>query len=186
MQGRIVFTMVLLVLLFSLIACSKQNQEQNDRDINEKEMVVEKQEGDYELKFISEKASYAPHEKIDIDVQVKYIGLNDEVLIEHGGFSPVKYEVVEKKRGITVPAAEPSILSQTTLKRDQWYTFRFEKSGEVKQDKFHQEYFNEEGFPKGHYTIEAAFSFLSDEEDKYNITGGDATIVIGSIDIIVE
>jgi hypothetical protein len=177
--------MVLLVLFFGLIACSKQNQGQNKQG-SEKEMIVEKQEGDYELKLIAKKGSYAPHEKIDIVAQVKYIGSEDEVVIEHGGFSPVKYEVVENKRGIAISSVEPSILSQTTLNRDQWYPFEFEKSGEVKQDKFHQEYFNEEGFPKGHYTIEATFSFLSDEEDKYNITGGNATIVIGSIDIIVE
>lgn len=185
MQRRIVFTMVSLVLLFSLIACSKQNQGQDDQG-GEKELIVEKQAGDYELKLRTRKGSYAPHEKVDINVGVKYIGPKDEVLIEHGGFSPVKYEVVENKRGITVPAAEPSILSQTMLKRGQWYLFEFEKSGAVEPDKFYQEYFNEEGLPKGHYTIKATFSFLSDEDEKYNITGSDAAIVIGSIDIIVE
>ncbi|MBB6444833.1 hypothetical protein [Bacillus benzoevorans] len=181
MQKRNVFTMVLLVLLFSLISCSKQDQDQSD-----KEIIVEKQEGDFELKLFSQKGRYAAHEKINIYAQVKYIGPKEEVMIEHGGFTPIKYEVVENKRGITIPTVESSILNQTTLKRNQWYTFKFEKSGEVKEDKFHQEYFNEEGFPKGSYTIEAAFSFQSDEEDRYRITGSGAAIVTGSIDIIVD
>ena len=73
MQRRIVFTLVSLVLLFSLIACSKQNQEQHAKDRSEKEMIVEKQEGDFELKLISKKRTYAANEKINIFIKVSIL-----------------------------------------------------------------------------------------------------------------
>jgi hypothetical protein len=154
---KISLVLYLILLSFSLLGC---NAEKNIGS-NGNKSIVEKQAGDFELKLISKKESYSLHEKTNIIVQIQYIGSMDEVLINHGGFTPVSYKVIENNRGITIFPVAPSILNQMTFKKNQWYTFEFDKSGEVKKDKFHQEYFNKEGFPKGHYTIQASFSFMS-------------------------
>jgi hypothetical protein len=181
---KISLVLYLILLSFSLLGCNAD--EKNNTGSNGNKSIVEKQAGDFELKLISKKESYSPHEKTNIIVQIKYIGSKDEVLIKHGGFTPVSYKVIENNRGITITPVAPSILNQMTFKKNQWYTFEFDMSGEVKKDKFHQEYFNKEGFPKGHYTIQASFSFMSKEKGKYDVTGNYATILIGSIDIKVD
>lgn len=182
MQRKMSISICLLLLFISLFACSQQNENAG----KDKERIIEKEAGDFVLKFVSEKDAYAPHEESAIYVQVKYIGPENAKVIEHGGFSPVKFEVNERNRHITLPYIEPMILGQTSFKREQWYTFPFEKSGEVKEDKFYQEYFQKKGFPKGHYTIRAVFTFMSDEKDKYHISDGSVSIDIGSMDIKVK
>jgi hypothetical protein len=68
-----------------------------------------------------------------------------------------------------------------TLVKDTWYTFEFSKSGEVLEDEFHQEYFNEEEFPAGEYEIEAVFSIETNE-----VMRSFAPIIIGKLEIVVK
>jgi hypothetical protein len=128
---KISLVLYLILLSFSLLGCNAD--EKNNTGSNGNKSIVEKQAGDFELKLISKKESYSPHEKTNIIVQIKYIGSKDEVLIKHGGFTPVSYKVIENNRGITITPVAPSILNQMTFKKNQWYTFEFDKSGEVKK-----------------------------------------------------
>jgi ABC-type metal ion transport system substrate-binding protein len=91
--------LVVLLMLFTLIAnaCASQPKGKGDLSLQKQvKIVTEKKEGDYIVKFVSDKKQYAPHEPLKILTQIKYVGPNDKLVVEHGGFSPVSYTVTKK------------------------------------------------------------------------------------------
>ncbi len=193
MKHFLFYSVIFSILLFST-ACSFSNvSNSNEQDaqssgagpINEKsENVIVKNKSDlFHLQLESTKSVLQPHEKESISAKVKYIGPEEEITIEHGGFTPILFTVTENSRNITIDPVQPSILLSTTYKKNKWYTYEFTKTGGIGQDPFLLEYFNEDGFPKGEYTIKAEFSF---EHDEKNIVVDEHTIEIGKIDISVR
>lgn len=111
------------------------------------------------LELTSIAKQYKEHEKDSITAHLKYTGPDNEVRISHGGFSPIEFSVKELKKNKDIGGVSQTILSSTTLKKDEWLEVPFSKSGEITKDEFIKEYFNKDGFPKGKYEITATTDF---------------------------
>jgi hypothetical protein len=150
--------MVVFYLILAVLVLSGCNFSSKDK------IVIEKEEGPFVVRLESEKL-YKPFEKENITAMIKYIGDEPELTISHAA-TLFWFDMTEHTRGIEITGDNHSVQTFTTLKEGQWYKESFEKSGELRNDPFIQEYFNKEGFPVGEYTVKAIALFSLDELNK--------------------
>ncbi|WP_091660438.1 hypothetical protein [Alteribacillus iranensis] len=139
-------------------------EETTGSSLNEEEIIQEQKEGDFVFRAVSEKKTYNPHEPVHIAGMIRYGGKKESVEVGHGGFQLMRFKVEEKTRDITIDWAHASIFSQTTLTNDEWHIETFEKTGEIGETEFHEEFFNKEGLPEGQYVITISTDLQIDEE----------------------
>lgn len=136
------------------------------------ERITEVEQNDFRLKFVSAQDQYKVGQKVQLTASLEYIGEKEEIEIFHA-MSPFIFEVKERTRNIKIPYPMEQPLVTTRLVKNEAYLQTYQKSagyGSHDPNKaFIKEFLEEEGFPKGEYTITLVSDFWTANENDEKI-----------------
>lgn len=177
------FRMGLFIIMVMLLgACSNEGEPSAEaapsvEKLADQELSSESeiQQGDFVLRLVSKKKSYGSDEKVLMTAMLKYVGDKSEETIYHAMY-PLAFGVTETTRGIDMGTEMEQPLLTTVMKRGEWVTREYAKSGGYDtydtsdRTVFVKRFLAGDGFPKGVYRVNGIADFFTkagEDESKY-------------------
>lgn len=132
--------------------------------------IYEVNEGDFQLRLVSEKEQYNRGETVNLYGEITYIGSEDEVTIYHSS-TAILFPMIEQIRNVEIGYGVQDIGVSTTLKRGEPYKIVYQKEnvgytmGHDDNAEFLKEFINSDTFLPGYYVVNSFTDFAVKIDD---------------------
>lgn len=144
-------------------------------DLNESTTQAEVIEGDFIYRLVTEKSHYDEGEDVKIFAELEYVGLQDQVEINHGS-SPFFFPMTETTRdyeidyAVTMPFASTIVQKGEPIRQEIAGGGGYSEHNTEEYKKFMKQVMRQ-GYPSGHYIVNgyANFTLVGEKERDYMI-----------------
>lgn len=171
---KILFILAAISLPFVLFGCQQVDDNPEVPTVDRSNSQAESRDGDFIYRLVTEKERYHTGEPVKLYAELEYVGLKDEVVIEHGS-SPFYFPMKETTRNYEIGYQVTHAAEQTVLKRG--VALRQETTGGGGYSEHDEEGYKEfmkqvmeRKYPSGHYNVNGLADFtVVDEQKKYRM-----------------
>ena len=166
--------MLFIAIGLGLVGCGQEKVNKTLEKYEIENANVEKSEGDFIFRLISEKKEYEDGEDVKLYGEIIYTGEKDEITIHHSS-SAILFSMEEKVSGYDIGFAVDDIGLSTTLKKGIPYREEYAKSGGYSEEdpkeyvEFMEEFLNGDRFPPGYYVVNGETDFSIEDQERVKI-----------------